>query len=93
MSYHPDYGMTDDYRKIVLRDADLYGVPTAAAKHNLAKQTIYRWRSEMEREKIENESWIDICARHLTMENTVVVLCVFVGIVALSHAVTFYLGR
>jgi hypothetical protein len=47
----------------------------------------------MEREKIENESWIDICARHLTMENTVVVLCVFVGIVALSHAVTFYLGR
>jgi hypothetical protein len=90
---HDEYGYTKEFRDQVLRDADTYGVLTAAAKHRVGKSSIYQWMQDRERERIEQESWIDICARHLTMENTVVVLCVFVGIVALSHAVTFYLGR
>jgi len=90
---HDEYGYTKEFRDQVLRDADTYGVLTAAAKHRVGKSLIYQLMQDRERERIERERWIDICARHLTMENTVVVLCVFVGIVALSHAVTFYLGR
>jgi hypothetical protein len=88
-----EYGYTKAFRDQVLRDADTYGVLTAAAKHRVSKSSIYRWRQEQERERIERESWIDICARHINMETAVIVLSVFVGIVALSHAVTFYLGR
>lgn len=86
---HEDYGYDKAFRNQVLRDADTYGVTTAAAKHNVSRSSIYRWRQEL----AEQESWIDISARHLTMENVAIVLAVFVGIVAAAHAITFFLGR
>ena len=95
-----DYGYTKEFRSQVLRDADMYGVLTAAAKHKVGKSSIYRWMQEQERERIERErmrdtsvlvDWIDICARHITMETALWGLAIFVGIVALSHAVAFFL--
>ena len=87
-----EYGYTKEFRDQVLRDAEMYGVLTAAAKHKVGKSSIYRWRQDRERERIEQESWIDICARHITMENVAIALAVFVGIVAMAHAITFFLG-
>jgi hypothetical protein len=86
-----DYGYTNEFRSQVLRDADMYGVLTAAAKHKVGKSSIYRWMQERERQRIDQESWIDICARHITMETALWGLAIFVGIVALSHAVAFFL--
>ena len=88
-----EYGYTKEFRDQVLRDADTYGVLTAAAKHKVGKSSIYRWRAEKERERIEQESWIDICARHLTIENVAITLASFVGVIAAAHAITYFLGR
>jgi hypothetical protein len=88
-----EYGYTKEFRDQVLRDADMYGVKSTAAKHRVARSSIYRWREEKERERIEQESWIDISARHLTIENVAIALAAFVGIVAMSHAVTYFLSR
>jgi transposase-like protein len=41
---HDEYGYTKEFRDQVLRDADTYGVLTAAAKHKVGKSSIYRWR-------------------------------------------------
>jgi hypothetical protein len=49
--------------------------------------------AEKERERIEQESWIDICARHLTMNNVLWAIAGFVGIIAVSHAITYFLSR
>jgi hypothetical protein len=68
-------------------------VLTAAAKHKVGKSSIYRWKAEKERERIEQESWIDICARHLTMNNVLWAIAGFVGIIAVSHAITYFLSR
>jgi hypothetical protein len=68
-------------------------VLTAAAKHKVGKSSIYRWKAEKERERIEQESWIDICARHLTMDNVLWAIAGFVGIIAVSHAITYFLSR
>lgn len=87
-----DYGYTKEFRNQVLRDAEMYGVLTAAAKHKVGKSSIYRWMQDRERERIEQESWIDICARHITMENVAIALLVFVGVVAAAHAINFFLG-
>lgn len=88
---HEDYGYTKEFRNQVLRDADTYGAKTAAAKHKVARSSIYRWKEERERERIEQESWIDICARHMTMEKVLIVLMLFVGIIAAAHAITLLL--
>jgi hypothetical protein len=90
---HDEYGYTKAFRDQVLRDADTYGVLTAAAKHKVGKSSIYRWMQDRERERIEQESWVDICARHLTIENVVIALASFVGIIAMSHAITYFLSR
>lgn len=88
-----EYGYTKEFRDQVLRDADTYGVLTAAAKHKVGKSSIYRWMQQRERERIEQESWIDICARHLTIENVAIALASFVGVIAAAHAIAFFLGR
>lgn len=88
---HCEYGYNKQFRNQVLRDADTYGVLTAAAMHKVGKSSIYRWRQDQERERIEQESWVDICARHITMEKVVVILIGFVGIIAMSHAIAFFL--
>jgi hypothetical protein len=90
---HDEYGYTKAFRDQVLRDADTYGVLTAAAKHKVGKSSIYRWKAEKERERIEQESWIDICARHLTMNNVLWAIAGFFGIIAVSHAITYFLSR
>jgi hypothetical protein len=86
-----EYGYTKEFRSQVLRDADTYGVMGAAAKHGVGKSSIYRWMQE--RERIEEDSWIDICARHITIEKVVFVLCGFVAIIAMAHAIEFFLSR
>ena len=86
-----EYGYTKEFRNQVLRDADVYGVLSAAAKHRVGKSSIYRWMQD--RERIEEDSWIDICARHITMEKVVFVLCGFVAIIAMAHAIEFFLSR
>ena len=86
-----EHGYTKSFRNQVLRDAEAYGVLYAAAMHNVGKSTIYRWRHDRKLERIEQESWVDICARHITMENVVIALIGFVGIIAVSHAIAFFL--
>jgi hypothetical protein len=88
---HDEYGYTKAFRDQVLRDADTYGVLTAAAMHKVGKSSIYRWMQD--RERIEQESWIDICARHITMDNVLWAIAGFVGIIAMSHAITYFLSR
>ena len=88
-----EYGYTKEFRNQVLRDADMYGVMSAAAKHRVGKSSIYRWMQVRERERIEEDSWVDICARHITMEKVVFVLCGFVAIIAMAHAIEFFLSR
>ena len=88
-----EYGYTKEFRSQVLRDADTYGVMGAAAKHGVGKSSIYRWMQVRERERIEEESWIDICARHITIENVSMILCGFVAIIAVAHAIEFFLSR
>lgn len=43
-NYHPDYGLTDEFRARVLAYADLTSVKIAAQEFNLDKSTIYYWR-------------------------------------------------
>lgn len=48
--YHPAYGLTDDKRAAVLRDAEAFGVAKAAALHNVAASTVYKWRADLKQE-------------------------------------------
>lgn len=49
--YHPAYGLTDDKRAAVLRDAEIHGVAKAAALHNVAPCTVYKWRADLKQEE------------------------------------------
>jgi hypothetical protein len=44
--YHPAYGLPDDTRERAVRLAESVGIEAAAAEFNVAKSTIYRWRSD-----------------------------------------------
>ena len=48
--YHPAYGLTDDMRAAVLRDAEIHGVANAATLHNVAASTVYKWRADLKQE-------------------------------------------
>ncbi len=40
---HPAYGLTDEFRLRVLRDAAFLGVKAAAELHNVSPSAIYVW--------------------------------------------------
>jgi hypothetical protein len=42
--YHPAYGLTDEFRTLVLADAEAIGIPAAAEKHNVSTKSIQNWR-------------------------------------------------
>ena len=86
-----DYGYSQSFRNQVLRDAEIYGVADAAARHSVSKASIYNWRKKVD--EVEQESWIDVCARHLTMEKVAFGLFGFVGIAAMAQAIEFFLSR
>ena len=44
---HPAYGLTDEFRLRVLRDAALVGVKAAAALHKVSAASIYIWRKRV----------------------------------------------
>lgn len=48
--YHPAYGLTDDMRAAVLRDAETHGVAIAATLHKVAASTVYKWRADLKQE-------------------------------------------
>lgn len=41
---HPDYGLPDEVRLTILRDAEALGVKRAALLHKVSDTIIYRWR-------------------------------------------------
>lgn len=41
---HPDYGLADETRLAILRDASLVGVRCAAEMHGVSDQAIRSWR-------------------------------------------------
>lgn len=48
MDLHPDYGLTDDVRLTILKDAEVIGVKRAALAHRVSDTVIYNWRKRME---------------------------------------------
>jgi transposase-like protein len=46
--YHPAYGLPDDFRQAVIRTAKQDGVKVAAAAHNVALSTVYKWSRNFE---------------------------------------------
>jgi hypothetical protein len=86
-----DYGYSQSFRNQVLRDAEIYGVADAAARHSVSKASIYNWRKKVD--EVEQESWIEICARQITPDRVMMTLIGFVGIVAVAHAIEFFLSR
>ncbi len=44
LPYHPDYGLPDEWRLQILRDAQDLGVAEAAAKNGVSAGAIYKWR-------------------------------------------------
>lgn len=49
--YHPAYGLTDDKRAAVLRDAEIYGVAASATLHNVSVASVYKWRADLKQEE------------------------------------------
>ncbi len=47
--YHPAYGLTDETRWTILRDAEIFGVREAAENHGVSRSTIYKWIKTLER--------------------------------------------
>lgn len=45
--YHPDYGLPNTLRMSILKAAEICGVRHAAELHNVAPQTIYKWRRDL----------------------------------------------
>lgn len=41
---HPDYGLTDELRLAAVRDAEIFGVKSAAELHRVSVPSIYKWR-------------------------------------------------
>ena len=79
-----DYGYPKEFKDQVLRDADMFGVATAAARHNVGKSSVYRWRDARDLERLEVAS-----KRSGLMTYAAVVL---VGLVAVYFAASIYLG-
>jgi hypothetical protein len=48
--YHPAYGLTDDMRAAVLRDAEIHGVAVAATLHNVSLTSAYKWRAALKQD-------------------------------------------
>lgn len=48
MDMHPDYGLTDDVRLTILKDAEALGVKRAAQAHRVSETVIYNWRKRLE---------------------------------------------
>ena len=46
--YHPDYGLPDDVRMTILKDAAVIGVKRAARAHGVSTTVIYNWRKQLE---------------------------------------------
>ena len=44
LPFHPAYGLADETRLAVLKDADTFGVREAARMHRVSKTAIYNWR-------------------------------------------------
>lgn len=44
---HPDYGLTDETRRTILRDAEIFGVRGAAENHGVSRSVIYIWRKRL----------------------------------------------
>lgn len=41
---HPDYGLTEEFRKKVLETAGIIGVRAAALMHRVSITSVYNWR-------------------------------------------------
>lgn len=48
--FHPAYGLPDETRAAVLRDAEIHGVAVAAALHNVSVASVYKWRAAAKQE-------------------------------------------
>ena len=42
--YHPAYGLPDEVRDAILRDAETETVRVVAERYRIGESTIYRWR-------------------------------------------------
>lgn len=49
LGFHPAYGLSDETRLQILRDADTSSVRMAAYKHNVSATSIYNWRKGLRR--------------------------------------------
>ena len=47
LDLHPDYGLPDEVRLTILRDAEALGVKRAALLHRVSSTIIYRWRKRL----------------------------------------------
>lgn len=48
---HPSYGLADETRMKILRDADAMGVKSASEKNRVSIQSIYSWRKWVQENK------------------------------------------
>ena len=49
--YHPAYGLPDEVREHILRDAEATSVAAAAEKHKVSLAAIYNWRKALKRKE------------------------------------------
>lgn len=45
--FHPDYGLGDAFRRVVLTYAQRTSVPDAADTYNVGVSTLYQWKQRM----------------------------------------------
>lgn len=45
--FHPAYGLTDETRAKILKDAEILGVARAAEVNNVSGTAIYKWRKRI----------------------------------------------
>lgn len=50
--WRPDYGLTDEYRMKILREAERSSAKKAADMFNVRFNTVYRWRSRLRQEEL-----------------------------------------
>lgn len=48
LDFHPDYGLPNEVRLTILKDAEALGVKRAARAHGVSEQVIYNWRKKLE---------------------------------------------
>lgn len=46
-SCHPHYGLADETRHKILKDAEIYGIREAAKINSVGVASIYRWRKDI----------------------------------------------